>query len=91
MKFYELAIGARFVCHGQTFVKTAMSMAQDERQWGHVFLREMPVTSDGPFLPPEEAARWKPQRGPWSELIASLITSDPSAAHTPPSAAPNPD
>jgi hypothetical protein len=36
VKFYELAIGARFVFHGGRFEKIAMSMARDERGWGRL-------------------------------------------------------
>jgi hypothetical protein len=73
VKFYELAIGARFVFRGQRFQKIAMCMAEDDRRWGNIFRGETDVTLDvrsaecgvqnvGPemLLPPAEAAPWKP-------------------------------
>ena len=69
VKFYELAIGARFVFRGQPFVKGAMCMALDEQRLGTVFLGETNVLSDGPLLPPEIAAQWKPERGHWAAAI----------------------
>ena len=71
MKFYELAIGASFVCGGQRFVKTAMSMAQDEQSVGNLFLGETEVMADGEpnLLPPTEAARWKPNDKHWSDHL----------------------
>ena len=61
MKFYELAVGARFFFWGRRYVKLAMSMAEDEDRVGHIFQAETEVTADGEplLLPPEEAARWK--------------------------------
>jgi hypothetical protein len=96
VKFYELAIGAAFVFLGRRFVKVAMSMAEDERRWGHLFLGETEVASHGPLLPPEIAAQWKPERGPWAAVIDGLaachrVTSCPSGGHSQPSASPDPD
>jgi hypothetical protein len=67
MKFYELAIGARFVFRGQWFVKIAMSMAEDERHWGNIFQGGTEVESEGPMLPADVAARWKPPDGHWTD------------------------
>ena len=71
MKFYELAIGARFVFHGQQFEKLAMSMAEDERHCGTIFIGETEVAPDGVplLLPPEEAAKWKPDDRHWTEYL----------------------
>jgi hypothetical protein len=65
MKFYELAVGARFFFRGRGYVKLAMSMAEDEDRVGHIFQAETELTADGEplLLPPEEAARWKPPGG----------------------------
>jgi hypothetical protein len=90
VRFYELAIGARFAFLGRPFVKVAMSMAEDERHWGNVFLGETEVVSDGPLLPPEVAAQWKPERGPWAAVIDSMVTSCPSGGHSQPGASPSP-
>ena len=59
MKFYELAVGARFDYRGRPFEKTAISMADDERGCGSIFLGETEVAPDGVplLLPPEEAAK----------------------------------
>jgi hypothetical protein len=56
MKFYELAIGAVFTFRGVAYKKTGMSMAEDGRRWGSIFQAETDVDSEGPLLPPEEAA-----------------------------------
>ena len=71
MKFYELAIGARFVFGGQRFEKTAMSMAKDEQPIGNLFMGETEVVPDGEpsLLPPAEAARWKPNGKHWSDHL----------------------
>jgi hypothetical protein len=44
MKFYELAIGARFEFRGRRFVKEAMSMAQDEERCGTIIAEGMAST-----------------------------------------------
>ena len=69
MRFYELAIGAVFEFRGTRYAKTAMSMAEDDRRWGNVFMGETVVASDGPLLPAEVAARWKPERGHWAAVV----------------------
>ena len=73
MKFYELAVGAVFTAWHRTYRKTAMSMAEDNRHWGCVFFAETEVISDGPLLPPEVAARWKPNRGHWTAVVESML------------------
>jgi hypothetical protein len=40
MKFYELAVGARFVFRGRRFEKIAISMTEDEHGCGNIFLGE---------------------------------------------------
>ncbi len=72
MKFYALAIGARFVFRGQEFEKTAMSMAEvladgHQRGWGNIFQGGTEVESEGPLLPADVAARWKPREGHWAD------------------------
>ena len=57
MKFYQLAVGAKFVFRGKEFEKTAMSMAVDERCWGNIFMAGTEVESEGPLLPEEAASR----------------------------------
>jgi hypothetical protein len=39
---------------------------------GYLFLAETPVEPDGEpkLLPPEEAAKWKPDETPWTEHLA---------------------
>jgi len=80
MQFYELAIGARFFFRGRRYEKLAMSMAEDEERVGHSFLADAEVTlevrgaecgvrSDPELLPPEEAARWKPDDRHWTEHL----------------------
>ena len=72
MKFYELAIGGRFVFRGPRFEKIGMSMAEDEKRAGHVFMGDAEVSADGEslLLPPEEAARWKPNDRPWADYLS---------------------
>lgn len=62
MKFYKLAIGARFTSGGVRYTKCGMSAAADERRRGHLFFGIMEVAPEGEplLLPPEEAAKWKP-------------------------------
>jgi hypothetical protein len=91
VKFYELAIGAVFTVYGKTYTKTAMSMSADERNWGCIFLGGVEVESDGPLLPPEVAAKWKPDERQWPKEIEALFTSYPSGAHSQPGASPNQD
>jgi hypothetical protein len=71
VKFFELAVGARFLFRAQQFEKTAMGMAQDGRGWGNIFMGEMDVETDGEplLLPPEVAARCKPERGHWAAVV----------------------
>ena len=59
MKFYELAIDARFVFRGRRFEKIGMGMANDEHGHGSIFMGETEVAPEGVplLLPPEEAAR----------------------------------
>jgi len=75
VKFYELAPGARFVFRGQRFEKIAMSMARDGRGWGNTFLGETDVEPEGEplLLPPEVAARWKPERGHWAGVVDAVM------------------
>jgi hypothetical protein len=72
MKFYELAIGAQFIFRGRRFEKIAMSMANDEKRFGSVFMGETEVVPDGVplLLPPEEAAKWKPDDRHWTEYLS---------------------
>ena len=71
MKFYELAVGARFVFRGQRSEKTAMSMASDEQGCGHVFMGDVEVAADGEarLLSPPDAARWKPGGRHWTDYL----------------------
>ena len=48
-----------------------MSMTGDEDRVGHIFQAETEVTADGEalLLPPEEAARWKPDDRHWTEYM----------------------
>ena len=88
VKFYELAIGARFVFGGQRFEKTAMSMAADEQRVGCIFLGETAVVSEGPLLSAGEAGWWKPEGGPWAAVIEAMSTSCPADGHSRPGGAP---
>ena len=77
-RFYELAPGAVFTVWGRTYRKTAMSMSEaltdgPQRGWGCVFFGETEVVSDGPLLPPDVAARWKPDRGPRAAVVESML------------------
>jgi hypothetical protein len=83
VQFYELAIRAVFEFRGCQYQKAAMSMAEilaegPKRGWGSVFIGETRVVSDGPLLPPEVAARWKPERGHWAAVIDEMISGLPS-------------
>jgi hypothetical protein len=71
MKFYKLAVGARFCVRGRRFEKLGMSMAEDEERLGHAFMGDVEVTPDGEalLLPPEVAARWKPDDRHWTEYV----------------------
>jgi len=48
-----------------------MSMAEDEERLGHAFMGDVEVTPDGEalLLPPEVAARWKPDDRHWTECL----------------------
>ncbi len=46
MKFYELAVGAVFTAWGRTYRKIAMSMAEDDRGWGMIFMGETEVSPE---------------------------------------------
>ena len=72
MKFYELAIGARFFFLGRRFEKVAMSVAEDEQRVGNVFMGDAEVTADGEplLLPPAEAARWKRDDRDWTDYLS---------------------
>jgi hypothetical protein len=70
MKFYELAVGAVFTFRGVTYKKIGMSMAEDERRWENIFQAETHVEAEGPLLPPEEAAKWKPSELPWTHWMS---------------------
>jgi hypothetical protein len=72
MKFYELAVGARFVFRGRRFEKIAMSVAHDEQRCGTVFMGETEVSPDGVplLLPAAEAARWKRDDTHWTKHLA---------------------
>jgi hypothetical protein len=61
-----------------------MSMAEDARHWGCVFFSETEVVSDGPLLPPEVAARRKPERGHWAAAVKSAFNSARSQAQSKP-------
>ncbi len=43
--FGELTFGTRFRFYGKTYVKIALSMAEDEKHHGHILLAETPVDS----------------------------------------------
>jgi|ERR1039458_7626088 hypothetical protein len=72
MKFYELAIGARYGFRGRRFEKTVMSMANDDQGCGSIFMGETEVTPDGVplLLPATEAAKWKPDDRHWTEYLS---------------------
>ena len=82
MMFYKLAIGSRFSFGGQRYVKTAMSMAQDEQPIGNLFLAETEVTVEGEplLLSPAEADRWKPSDKHWTEFLGPAPSERPVAA-----------
>lgn len=85
MQFYQLAIGARFTHRRQLFTKLATSCAQDERDWGNLFLGSMEVEPEGALrlLSPEEAARWKPHAGDWTRHLApSQVENTPGLKST---------
>ena len=62
--FYQLPEGARFEFGGRQYQKVAVSMAQDDRRWGHIFLDECEVEwSPGPGEKPGEPK--PPEPCPW--------------------------
>ena len=74
VEFYKLAVGAVFGYRGNLYRKEAISMAQemarpDGRNWGLIILGTAWVSSDGPFLSPEEAEEWKPDYGHWQPVV----------------------
>jgi len=73
--------GAVFTAWGRTYRKSAMSMAVDDRGWGCVFMGETEVVSDGPVLPEEVAARWRPERGQWGPVVEGVTATDLTASH----------
>jgi len=84
MKFYELAVGAVFTFRGKRFRKVAMSMAEGlddghQRGWSNIFLGGTEVVSDGPLLPAEVAAKWKPSDVYWTEYISPAPGQRPSS------------
>lgn len=72
MKFYELAVGARFEFDGRQFEKIGMSMAEDEKRNGCIFMGGMDVIPAGEpmLLSAEEAAKWKPADTHWTDFLA---------------------
>ena len=71
MKFYQLAVGARFRHRGARFKKAGMSCAEDERGWANVFLGLVEIEPEGEplLMSPAEATRWQPDYGLWTEFI----------------------
>ena len=75
MKFYELAIGARFKFRGLEFEKTARGFANGigagpkDHRYGGSFMHETEVESDGPFLNEEEIGLWRPLPRPWTDYL----------------------
>ena len=51
---------------GKEFTKVAMALGEDSRHHGHVFMGYYVVEPVGEplLLPPEEAAKWKPDYEP---------------------------
>ena len=76
MQFYELAVGAPFFHRGERFVKIGMSVASgpDGRDWCWVFMGFYEVEPDGVplLLPPEEAAKWKPDDSFWTRCAREI-------------------
>ena len=79
MKFYELGIGAWFVCQGRRFEKIGMGAAMgdalpegSQSRWGYLFLGEMEVEPEGEpvLLPQEVAAQWGPGKKCWTDYLA---------------------
>jgi hypothetical protein len=71
MQFYQLATGAKFFVNGQRFTKVAMGCAEDENRMGCAFTGAHDVEPDGEslLLPPEVAAKWKPDEGDWTRRL----------------------
>jgi hypothetical protein len=71
MKFYKLALGAKLTVRGERFTKCGMGAAENERGSRSMFFGIMDVDPEGEplLLPPEEAAKWKPDYVHWRELI----------------------
>ena len=76
MKFYQLAIGARFKFRGREFEKSARGFAVGigdgpmDHRYGAGFMLETEVESDGPFLTEAEIGLWRPSPRPWYENLS---------------------
>ena len=72
MKFYQLAVAARFVFRGRRFEKIAMSVAREEQGLGGLFMGETEIVPEGVplLLPPAEAERWKPDDRHWTDYLS---------------------
>ncbi len=64
MKFHQVPIGANFTWRGQTFTKTALSVAQDKNRNANVFQYQTDVESEMVDSDPKAGfpkwAGWKP-------------------------------
>ncbi len=71
MKFYKLAVGARFKHGGKRFTKCGMGAAENERGSCSMFhgIMDVEPESEPLWLPPAEAAKWKPDYGHWTERM----------------------
>jgi hypothetical protein len=76
MKFYQLAIGARFTFRRLEFEKSARGFAKgigdgpNDHRYGAAFMPETEVESDGPFLTEAEIGLWRPSVRPWYEYLS---------------------
>ena len=50
--FGDLTFGTRFTFYGKTSVKIALSMAEDEKRYGNIFLAETPIDTIERDAPP---------------------------------------
>ena len=64
--FGQVPIGTEFEFFGKRYRKVALSMAEDERRWGHVFHAEGMEEVEGEL---KELLPWKPDEVYWADHL----------------------
>ena len=77
LEFYQLAIGAEFEWQDVRFRKTGLNVAIPMSGGnGCVIMGDTMVISNGPLLPPEDAAKGKPDLNDWGKALGSWQAND---------------